>query len=496
MAYIKNTWVDQEVERPRTYQKEDHADGSFTLIDDFGLVSELGTPVNADNMNHIEEGIGEHEERITALENLPDVYLKTNQITNCITEIPQRIKTDVVDGTLTVYAGTVAIVPYGTEDRTSEFPIGSTFIHENFKVVDTQFETSGDASGKFLVWVEVQNNIVVSASTTDTQERLLELNISNNSTKTVVNTTSSNVAYSGTGNSANYRTDLNIIQYHEAGVLQDEVLSFPIMRVKADGTNLLGSISQVFNGIGYIGTYTWKEKDIVGLSPNGFNNDGTLANIEWKTDKCIGRQLSGSGTFALFISKDSSIDYVPLNTYELTSNPSSTCRRYYNQIDNYIHSAENNTIRYGYVYIGTCTISDGKITSFDVKQPFRAVDYNDLETNLDGQWVAVNKEIFSGKSFAINTYSTYNANDILPKDGHVYDCIFRCYWEASDSGNSMHILGYNSIPLVFGKTAYWGDATGLVPVKSGGTYKVGNLSSSKQNLWGVGLRLVAYRKAR
>lgn len=57
MAYVKNIWVDQEVERPRTYQKIDNADGSFTLVDDFGLVSELGTPVNADNMNHIEEGI-------------------------------------------------------------------------------------------------------------------------------------------------------------------------------------------------------------------------------------------------------------------------------------------------------------------------------------------------------------------------------------------------------------------------------------------------------
>lgn len=57
MAYIKNTWVDQEVERPRTYQMTNNADGSVTLIDDFGLVTELGTPVNADYMNHIEEGI-------------------------------------------------------------------------------------------------------------------------------------------------------------------------------------------------------------------------------------------------------------------------------------------------------------------------------------------------------------------------------------------------------------------------------------------------------
>lgn len=57
MAYDKNTWIDQSVERPRTYEMHDNADGSITLVDSPGLVSELGTPVNAANMNHIEEGI-------------------------------------------------------------------------------------------------------------------------------------------------------------------------------------------------------------------------------------------------------------------------------------------------------------------------------------------------------------------------------------------------------------------------------------------------------
>lgn len=57
MAYIKNNWVDQSVERPKTYEMTNNSDGSVTLIDSFGLVSELGTPVNADNMNRIEEGI-------------------------------------------------------------------------------------------------------------------------------------------------------------------------------------------------------------------------------------------------------------------------------------------------------------------------------------------------------------------------------------------------------------------------------------------------------
>jgi hypothetical protein len=59
MAYIKNTWVDQEVERPKTYEMVNNSDGTVTLVDSFGLVSELGTPVNADNMNHIEEGLAD-----------------------------------------------------------------------------------------------------------------------------------------------------------------------------------------------------------------------------------------------------------------------------------------------------------------------------------------------------------------------------------------------------------------------------------------------------
>ena len=57
MAYVKNIWVDQDVERPKTYEVTTNQDASITLTDSFGLVTELGTPVNETNMNHIEEGI-------------------------------------------------------------------------------------------------------------------------------------------------------------------------------------------------------------------------------------------------------------------------------------------------------------------------------------------------------------------------------------------------------------------------------------------------------
>lgn len=57
MAYTKTEWKDQNVENPHTYLVRDNGDSTVTLMDAFGTVTELGTPVNAENMNKIENGI-------------------------------------------------------------------------------------------------------------------------------------------------------------------------------------------------------------------------------------------------------------------------------------------------------------------------------------------------------------------------------------------------------------------------------------------------------
>ena len=53
MAYVKTNWIDQDVEKPHTYEFIDNGDDTTTLIEAFGEVTELGTPVNATNMNKI-----------------------------------------------------------------------------------------------------------------------------------------------------------------------------------------------------------------------------------------------------------------------------------------------------------------------------------------------------------------------------------------------------------------------------------------------------------
>lgn len=59
MAYNPTEWRDRVVERPRTYSLQDNGDGTYTLLPMPGNIIEPGTPVNAVNMNKIEQGIAD-----------------------------------------------------------------------------------------------------------------------------------------------------------------------------------------------------------------------------------------------------------------------------------------------------------------------------------------------------------------------------------------------------------------------------------------------------
>ena len=70
MAYEKTIWKDHIVEKPRTYRQiinED--DGTIQLDPVTGDIIQQGTPVNAKNLNHLEEGVAGVEGRITEQEN-------------------------------------------------------------------------------------------------------------------------------------------------------------------------------------------------------------------------------------------------------------------------------------------------------------------------------------------------------------------------------------------------------------------------------------------
>lgn len=59
MAYVRETWKNREVERPRTFTKVENPDGTITLVPAEGNIIEPGTPIIAAKMNNIEVGIEE-----------------------------------------------------------------------------------------------------------------------------------------------------------------------------------------------------------------------------------------------------------------------------------------------------------------------------------------------------------------------------------------------------------------------------------------------------
>lgn len=68
VSYTKTQWTDRVVQRPRTYTHTENEDESVTHTPAPGLVLFEGTPRNALNMNHIEQGIEDCVNAINAIQ--------------------------------------------------------------------------------------------------------------------------------------------------------------------------------------------------------------------------------------------------------------------------------------------------------------------------------------------------------------------------------------------------------------------------------------------
>ena len=336
-------------------------------------INELADVIK-DNANTVNVAIEAGVERLNSID-----ALKKSQITNCITEIPQRIKYTLENGTLTIKAGSVVIVPYGTEDLTAQYPKGATFLHENFKVYDTQF-----ADGKFFVWAELQ--IDISKSSTDDKEDLMPQFYFDSTLNELVFTAHyvSNYA-SGETPPTNFKVYYNTLTNTlKSTTLSERTYSFPIMLT----TGAFTSIKQVFNGMGYIGSTIWVDKGVKGLIPNGRNEDGSLKNIEKISDKLFMHPCGIDGQNWLFMTDLMGYRYrnANINThYEQTEKPTPTGNyaTWYNTAENKIYFYNLGAWEEPKVLIvGKYSTDSSSITSFQPKQPFRAVDYSEFKSDL------------------------------------------------------------------------------------------------------------------
>ena len=367
-------------------------------------------------------------------------FINKSQITNCLLEVPQRIKYDLTDGTLTIKAGSVVIVPYGTEDKTSEFPVGSTFIRDNFKVYDTQF-----ADGKFFVWAELVGDVLLpSDPTTDTNLRSLCLVLTIENGYNLLFTTGSGSGYTGTTNNVlYYNTSKNVVErYNNTNLTDSEVRSFPLMLIQADGSVYLGSVNQVFNGVGKIGSIYWIDKGVTALSAKGKNQDGSINNVARITEKlefldnsawdAVTKTFSG---YLIYINcEESNTNTYIFQPYERfmdsLSTPHTTWVYAYIEHEQqwYFYNGETDPVwRKADIYIyANMTTKDGELTP---KQPIRLVDSD----NIDGQVVYCG-DITIFNTTTIGSY-TIDLSSYVPIDGHGYDLYICCAFGPDNSSD-------------------------------------------------------------
>jgi hypothetical protein len=322
-----------------------------------------------DVVTQVNGGVKDLEDKkntcIDEIESVGNSYdnLTKRQITNCLLEVPQRIKLELADGVLTLKAGSKVIVPNG-------------------------FEADG-VTPKFD-YVTVNSNVSLGSWGSATGQVLIGLDSSNSSYAWGI---PSRVWFSGSSAPTSsdttynwYDTANNIIKSTtNSGSSWDSSrgLSLPFaLCTRTSGT--LTSIDQIFNGMGYIGSTVWVDKGVKGLIPNGRNEDGSLKNIEYITQTInIVSAFSGTATRAVWIKPTGTLSTGAILYEQETPPPINSIgvERWFNTTENvwYYHASGETawrTTAEGCVF-GYVTSTSGVITSFQPKQPFRALDYND-----------------------------------------------------------------------------------------------------------------------
>ena len=213
---------------------------------------------SASNASNSAEAAAQSAQAAASSASLADIQ---NKITNCITKIPQDIKLALVDGVLTlkagsrVYDGSGAVTNITADRVLSVSNMNSALDYFLFA------HTSSD-----------NNNIryfnssqIFSGSTAPTFSDTYGV---------WYDTASQQIKYTNDGGSS-WNTGL----------------SFPLARFSADGATVT-SVNQVFNGFGYIGQVLYVLPGVEGLSPNGRNEDGSLKNELMVLDHVVTRDFT------------------------------------------------------------------------------------------------------------------------------------------------------------------------------------------------------------
>lgn len=286
-----------------------------------------------------------------------DSALNYDNISNCITEIPQDIHLTLSNGTLTLKAGSKVYLPNGT----------NTFTPKTFASDITRTAGIGMSCFEVALFDKSTLNFV----------QMFEIPLSkacSGSTDTL----------SGTPQHIWYDTTNNLIKYYGSdGTTNSYYTALPHAIISGDNSKIT-SIDQVFNGFGYIASTMFVLPGVQGLISNGKNTDGTLKNTNLniaavRTQGAVtnanyelryyGITASGSGwSYAT--------DYIESATY-----PGVLGYPYfwYNSEKNFLYnvSSTGNIVNEGVALVIKIARDpdDGHITSLNHAEAFHAVSY-------------------------------------------------------------------------------------------------------------------------
>ena len=274
-----------------------------------------------------------------------------NKISNCITKIPQDIKLELNNGTLTLKAGSQPIDGQGNvinidSDKTTSY----SSIYNGLVVVVTK-------NSKSLVCI--QSPYVTSGETSPTVPSV--------------------------NRQLWYDTTNKIVKMYAPNESTYSETSLPIALVNTYNVDKF-EIDQVFNGFGFIGSHWYYTEGVSGRDMNGRNADGSLNSV-LHTASSPGVFQAGAGTGKYYLFTDlcstprNSNDYV---TFWQDDKPATTTGNYgvwISQRDNFIRYTNDKGVTWNpsnWIYCGWYEVVDGKITNFKMKQPIKLADEQDV----------------------------------------------------------------------------------------------------------------------
>lgn len=260
--------------------------------------------------------------------------LSAKNITNCITAIPQDIKLKLVDGVLKLKAGSKVYKANGESITISE---------------DLVAAQGGTNTGAFAFY-RSDNNTVYTVIVSQTFSGATAPG-SPVTTTTWLDTEAKDVkVYDGTQWVGGVSLPLCIFDNQDGKVT---------------------AVTQVFNGMGYIGNSVYALPGVKGLIPNGFNADGSLNNAEFEVANVLITTNTGSTDKRNIVFNNGWMGHPRQSYYNIEDN-----RNYRTNND------ETGIIITTTIIAAAVEYVKGRVTSLTPKTVFHAVDYNDYAADI------------------------------------------------------------------------------------------------------------------